>query len=244
MKYCLILGSNSDVGQACAHRFAQEGFHLLLASRNIDEYQQQLASDIAIRHQVEATPVLFEGRDYEQHDNFIQQLPHFPDVVVSVFGYLGDHEMALKDFREAHTIIDANFTGHVSLLGRIANQMEAKKEGTIIGVSSVAGERGRQSNYLYGAAKAGFTAYLSGLRNRLTPVNVHVASIIPGFIQTKMLNGLETPKPLTAQPSQVANAIWNVYKKKKNVVYSLPIWRLIMLIIRNIPEFIFKKLKL
>src|SRR5690606_12784913 len=116
--------------------------------------------------------------------------------------------------------------------------------GTIVGISSVAGERGRQSNYLYGSAKAGFTAYLSGLRNALFSDNVHVVTVLPGFVYTKMTENLNLPKLLTAQPSEVADAIYAAVQKKKNTIYVRWFWKWIMLIIKCIPEFIFKKLKL
>ena len=140
--------------------------------------------------------------------------------------------------------MDANFTGAVSILNIAANDMVEKKSGTIVGISSVAGERGRMSNYIYGSAKAGFTAYLSGLRNRLQKVGVHVLTVKPGFVQTKMTEGLPLPKPLTALPEQVAKGIIKAVKKGTNEVYILGIWRLIMLIIRTIPEFVFKKLRM
>jgi len=108
----------------------------------------------------------------------------------------------------------------------------------------VAGERGRMSNYIYGASKAGLTTFLSGLRNRLAHSNVHVATINPGFIKTKMIGDLETPAPLTASAEEVAECIFKACKKKKNTTYVKSIWRLIMFIIRTIPEFVFKKLKL
>lgn len=117
--------------------------------------------------------------------------------------------------------------------------MEAKRNGTIIGLSSVAGERGRQSNFIYGSAKAGFTAYLAGLRNYLFHKNVHVMTVIPGFMNTQMTENLQTPKPLTAEPEQAANIIYKAYKKKANVVYVTFVWWGIMMVIRNIPEFIF-----
>lgn len=122
--------------------------------------------------------------------------------------------------------------------------MKIGKKGTIIGISSVAGERGRATNVIYCAAKAGFTSYMSGLRNTLFNYNIHVATIIPGFIKTKMLGDLKTPAPLTAQPEEVATAIWNAYAKKQDVVYVKWIWRYVMLVIKNIPEGIFKKLKI
>lgn len=243
-KTVLIIGSNSDVGQATAYVFAQKGFDVQLASRNLNEYQHKLAKDITIKHEVKADCVFFDGNKLDTHSAFVQNLVPFPDVVVSVFGYLGDQKKAENSIQETVEIINANYTGHVTVLNSIAQIMEENKQGTIIGVSSVAGERGRQSNYIYGSAKAGFTAYLSGLRNRMCQHNVHVATVIPGFINTKMTEGIPTPKPLTAEAKQVAEAIYKAYYKQKNVVYSLFMWRYIMLIIRNIPEFIFKKMKM
>jgi decaprenylphospho-beta-D-erythro-pentofuranosid-2-ulose 2-reductase len=241
----LLLGSNADVGQACAYRFAKEGYNILLATRTIDDYQKKLASDIAIRHNVKVENVHFDALQTQAHKAFYESLSIAPDVVVSVFGYLGNHEKGLADFEEAQLIIDSNFTGNVSILGIIANAMEAKKQGSIVCVSSVAGERGRKSNYLYGASKAALTAFLSGLRGRMFASNVHVATVIPGFIKTKMVANLPpTPKPITASAEQVADAIWKAYNKKKDVVYVLSVWWLIMFIIKSIPEALFKKTNL
>jgi short-subunit dehydrogenase len=122
--------------------------------------------------------------------------------------------------------------------------MELRGKGAIIGISSVAGERGRQSNYFYGSAKAGFTAYLSGLRNRLYKKGVHVMTVKPGFVRTKMLDNMQTPGPLTAMPSQVAEDIYQGLTKKKNSIYTKSVWRPVMYVIKSIPEPIFKKLKL
>lgn len=243
MNNLLILGAGSDVGLACAHYFAKNGFNLMLASRNLEELQKT-ATDIEIRHEVKAHSTYFDALDFKSHEQFYKNLPLVPDVVISVFGLLGDQPLAEKDFDHAEKIIKSNFTGNVSILGIIANEMEKLKKGTIICVSSVAGERGRKSNYFYGASKAALTAFLSGLRARLFPSNVHVLTVIPGFIQTKMIDGIKTPAPLTAQPEDVAKAIFKGFEKKKNSIYVLAPWRLIMLIIKMIPEFIFKKLNL
>ena len=141
-------------------------------------------------------------------------------------------------------IIDSNYTGAVSILNIVANDFEARKFGTIVGISSVAGDRGRQSNYLYGSAKAGFTAYLSGLRNRLYKSGVHVLTVKPGFMKTRMIEGMRTPGPLTAEPAKVATVVYKATTKRKNEIYVLWMWRYIMLVIRLIPEIIFKKLNM
>ena len=119
--------------------------------------------------------------------------------------------------------------------------MPRKKSGFIIGISSVAGDRGRKKNYIYGSAKAGFTEYLSGLRNRLFESNVHVMTVKPGFVDTHMTENMELPKRLTAQPDEVAEDIYRSWTKKKNVIYTKRIWGIIMLVIKHIPEFMFKK---
>ena len=122
--------------------------------------------------------------------------------------------------------------------------MASSGEGTIVGISSVAGDRGRQSNYIYGSAKAAFTAYLSGLRNDMYHKGVHVLTVKPGFVATRMTEHLDLPGPITAQPDEVADKIIKGIEKKKNIIYVRWMWRYIMLIITLIPEFIFKRLKM
>lgn len=239
----LILGAASDVALACARYFATQKFDLQLAARDL---QSLLAvkSDIEIRHQVDVDVYSFDATAFSTHASFYENLKQKPDMVILVFGYLGEQKVAQESWQESHKIIDVNFTGAVSILNIIASDFERRKTGVIAGVSSVAGERGRMSNYIYGSAKAGLTAYLSGLRNRLASSGVHVLTVKPGFMRTKMTEGLPLPGPVTAEPSQVAVKIFNAMLKRKNVIYVLPVWRWIMLIIKSIPEGIFKKLKL
>jgi hypothetical protein len=237
------LGATSDVAVACAQEFATNGYNLYLAGRDIDTINI-MANDASIRHRVEAKALQFDALQSETHQSFYESLNPKPDVTVCVFGFMGDQQRSEHDWAACEKVIHSNYTGAVSILNAVASNYEANKKGVIVGVSSVAGERGRQSNYIYGSAKAGFTAYLSGLRNRLTKSNVHVVTVKPGFINTRMTEGLKLPKPLTAQPEQLGKAIFKAVKKRRDVIYVLPVWRLIMLIIRNIPEGIFKKLKL
>ena len=167
-----------------------------------------------------------------------------PEITICVFGYLGENEKARTEWNEAEKIIHTNYTGAVSILNVVSDFYITRKSGTIAGISSVAGERGRQSNYLYGSAKAGFTAYLSGLRNRLFREGVHVASVQPGFVYTRMTENLKLPPLLTAKPDDVAVAVYSAVSQSKNVIYVKWFWRWIMLIIKSIPEFMFKKMKL
>lgn len=239
----LLLGATSDIGQALAEKFAAEGHSLCLAGRNIN-HLNDIATDIKIRHRVEALTFPFEANEFQAHSQFMNSLPLIPEITICIFGYLGDQQLAEKDWQESHKIINTNYTAAVSILNLVANTYEKSGNGTIVGISSVAGDRGRQSNYIYGSAKAGFNAYLSGLRNRLYKAGVHVMTVKPGFVDTKMTEHLDLPPLLTAQPQQVAQAIVKGIKKKKDTIYVLWMWSIIMMIIRSIPEFIFKRLKL
>jgi len=240
----LILGAGSDIGIAIAHQYAKaEGAHICLASRNLGLLKKK-AMDIETRYQVKARAVEFDARDYAGHRFFYQSLDPKPDAVVFTAGYLGNHDLAQKDFGETRKIIETNFLGAVSILEIIAADFEAKGRGLIIGVSSVAGERGRQSNYLYGAAKSALTTFLSGLRNRLYPSHVRVMTVLPGFVRTRMTAGMNLPQLLMIEPEQVAEDVYRAYQTGKDIVYSGWFWRWIMRIIRNIPETVFKRMKL
>lgn len=239
----LLLGATSDIARALAAKFASEKYSVTLAARD-HQRLEIMAADLHIRYKVPVYNVFFDALDFRSHEQFYQALPQIPDVVICVFGLLGDQLRGQEDWKECALILDSNYTGAVSVLNVVASDFERRQRGVIVGISSVAGDRGRQSNYLYGSAKAGFTAYLSGLRNRLFRSGVHVVTVKPGFMKTRMIEGMKTPGPLTAEPEVVANHIFKATLKRKNVVYVLPVWQLIMLIIRLIPEGIFKKLKL
>jgi decaprenylphospho-beta-D-erythro-pentofuranosid-2-ulose 2-reductase len=239
----LILGAASDMAVAIARKFAAEGYSVTLAARNVEKLEA-LASDLKIRHDANVFPVQFDALDFEAHESFYRTLPERPDVVICVFGLLGDQTIAQKNFKAAQQIINTNYVGAVSILNVVANDFEHRKKGTIVGISSVAGERGRQSNYLYGSAKAGFTAFLSGLRNRLYHYGAHVLTVKPGFVKTQMIENMKTPASITAIPRQVADHIFKAVRKKKDSIYVLPIWAMIMMVIKTIPEGVFKRLRL
>jgi len=238
----LILGATSSVALELAQLLSKDGYDLVLAARSSGRLVP-LQQDLQIRFNNQVSVIEFDAEDTSRHSAFYASLKS-PHVAVCLFGLLGDQHEAERDWNKAQRLLTVNFTGAVSILNIIARDFEARGAGTIVGVSSVAGDRGRQSNYIYGSAKAGFTAYLSGLRNQLSHRGVHVATIVPGFISSKMIRHLKTPKILTATPKQVAVAIMKAIHRKRNVVYILASWRWIMLIIRLVPEAIFKRLKL
>lgn len=243
MPTVLILGAASDMAVAIARKYASAQYDLLLAARNIPRLNS-LASDLKIRYNVNCSLLEFDALDYTSHTAFYNSLPLIPEIAICVFGYLGDQDKAMQDWEHASQIIQSNYSGAVSILNIVAASFVSRGSGTIVGISSVAGERGRKSNYIYGSAKAGFTAYLSGLRNDLFHKGIHVMTVLPGFVNTNMTSGMKLPPLLTAQPDEVASDIFNAVKSKTDIIYVKWMWRWIMLIIRNIPEFIFKKMKL
>lgn len=239
----LILGGRSDIGLAVAHRFAAAGRPIQLAARNAAGLEAD-RSDIALRHGVEVTLHEFDALDLASHARFIDGLPRLPDVVVCAVGALGDQAHDERDPQAAALVMRSNYEGPAAILAAFANRLEAAGTGTLVGISSVAGVRGRASNYVYGSAKAGFTAFLSGLRNRLAKKGVHVVTVLPGFVATRMTDGMKLPPKLTASPQEVATAIEKAVSAGRNVVYVKPIWLIIMMIIRHLPEAIFKRAKI
>ena len=243
MSYVLIVGAKSDIAKATAREYAKHGYDLYLAARNSDELEE-FANDVTVRTQRTIKLVELDILDYKSHQAFYDNLGEKPLGVISAIGYLGEQEKAQTDFKEAQQIMDTNYTGVVSLFNIIANDFEHRRSGFMVGISSVAGDRGRKSNYIYGSAKAALTAYLSGLRNRLHDAQVHVMTVKPGFVATKMTEEMDLPEKLTAQPEEVAEDKYKAQQKGKNVLYTKWMWRWVMMIIRNIPEFQFKRMSI
>jgi len=243
--HVLILGGTSEIALAIAAALARRGHGLTLAGRDADALQRE-AADLEIRHGVSVTTASFDALELATHPAFWQSLNPAPAGVVCAVGLLGDHGVARTDFNHARQILDTNLVGCISVLDQAALAFEQRGEGFIIGISSVAGDRGRASNYYYGAAKAGFTAYLSGLRNHFasTASRVRVITVKPGFVATRMTADHDTPALLTAQPEQTARDVLRALDGRRDVIYSRWYWRWIMLIIRLLPEPVFKRTRL
>ena len=240
----IILGSTSEVAQAFVEKalIAGEKFPKIYLVTSSRETTERFAQHIDVKF---LQPSEIIELDLTQEINYSVFENVDSDLLFCATGYLGlGTEDGLYDDKNTEKIIDINYAKLVPVINYFAKKMESKRSGNIIALSSVAGDRGRQSNFIYGSAKAAFTAYLSGLRNYLFSKKVNVMTVKPGFMETKMTEGLPLNPKLTATPKQAAECIYKAYKKQKNIVYVLPIWRLIMLIIIHIPEFIFKKLKL
>jgi decaprenylphospho-beta-D-erythro-pentofuranosid-2-ulose 2-reductase len=242
-KWILILGANSDIAKATAERFAKSGCSLILASRNLSELRNE-AANLEIRYDTNIKVLYFDATDFESHFNFYKSLLPSPDGVIMAFGLMNQQNSEQDNFDLAKLTIDTNYISAVSILEIVASDFQKRKYGFIVGISSVAGDRGRQSNYIYGSSKAGLSAYLEGLRGRLYESNVELLIVKPGFVETKMTEGMKFPVGLATNPKTIANAIHNGVLKKKNTIYVKTLWRFIMLIIQLIPDSIFKKLKL
>lgn len=241
--HVLILGARSDIGKATAHKFASLGHPVQLAARNATAMETD-KTDMELRYKVAVTLHEFDALAIETHDTFVNSLPELPQIAVCAVGMMGQQRENERDIKSASIIMRSNYEAPAGILAVLANRFEERGNGTLVGISSIAGERGRAANYVYGSSKAGFTTFLSGLRNRLAKSGIHVVTVLPGFVSTRMTEGMDLPKKLTAEPNEVADAILRAVERKKDVIYVRTIWRLIMLIIRNIPEFIFKKLKI
>lgn len=243
MSFVLIIGASSDIAKSVARVYAKNGYNLYLTARD-KSCLEDLKRDIELRSSVKVELFDFDITAYETHESFYASLEQKPLGVIVASGYMAEQKVAQNSFDESFKMISVNYSGAVSILNIIANDFEKERRGFIVGISSVAGDRGRKTNYIYGSTKAAFSAYLSGLRNRLYESGVDVLTVKPGFVDTKMTQGMDLPQNLTAQSEDVAQDIYDAQQKRRSVLYTKSIWFFIMLIIKHIPEFIFKKMSI
>ena len=241
----LIIGATSAIAKATARIYAARGCRLHLVARN-QEALQAVANDLTVRGASEVTFNTLDVNDFEKHGEVLQQAMdslHQVDVALICHGSLPDQQASEKDFDLARHEINTNGLSVISLLTTLSEFFIKQGNGTIAVVTSVAGDRGRQSNYVYGSVKAMVSTYLQGLRGRLLPHNVHVVDIRPGFVDSPMTAHLEKG-PLWAKPEQIGRIIVNSIGKRRHTVYAPFYWRFIMLIVRSVPEVLFKRIKL
>ncbi|MBF0442040.1 MAG: SDR family oxidoreductase [Oligoflexales bacterium] len=245
VKSILVIGATSAIARATIRLFALEGARFFLVARSADKLET-LKQDLLARGAGDCHVMTKDLLDFSAHREILDravEAMNVIDIVLIAHGTLGDQKECEKNYPLAEKEFCTNFLSVVSLLTIISEYFEPRKSGTIAVISSPAGERGRQSNYIYGAAKGALTVFLSGLRNRLYKNNVKVITIIPGFVDTPMTSGF--PKgPLFVKPEVVAAGIHCAITKGKMVVYLPWFWRVIMLIIKMIPEAVFVRLKL
>ncbi len=245
MKKVLLLGATSSIGFNAARCFAEDKSQFFLVARNVEKIQA-VKDDLITRGASSVDWFASDLTDVSAHEELISKaddcLGGF-DVVLIAWGSLGDEKVAQVDYAAAKEILDNNFLSVVSVLTSVSNRMEKRGGGTIAVISSVAGDRGRQSNYVYGSAKGALSIYLQGLRNRLFSKGVSVVTIKPGFVDTPMTAHLKK-NFLFARPEEVGRGVYQAIMKGSSVVYLPWYWMFIMMIIKHIPEVIFKRLKL
>ncbi|MCA1988761.1 MAG: SDR family oxidoreductase [Desulfarculus sp.] len=245
MPKILILGATSAIAQATARVFATEGAAFCLVGRGAERLEI-VAQDLTARGAAETFCLEADLSDCEGHLELIQRADARLgglDLALIAHGTLGDQAAGQADFSIALKELQTNFLSAVSLLTHLANLLEPRGRGALVAISSVAGDRGRQSNYIYGAAKGGLSIFLQGLRNRLAPAGVRVLTVKPGFVDTPMTAAFNKGL-LWVGPEVIATCIHRGLAKGREVVYAPWFWRYIMLVIRAIPERFFKRLKL
>lgn len=245
MEKILIIGATSAIAEATARRFAAQGASLYLLARN-QERLGTLASDLRIRGASKVAYAEFDACAFDHHqpllEGVIAELGGL-DTLLIAYGTLSEQKACESSVELTLQELNINALSVIALLTRLAPHFEAQGEGCIAVIGSVAGDRGRQSNYVYGTAKGALSIFLQGLRNRLHKSGVQVLTIKPGFVDTPMT--AEFPKgPLWASPEKVALDIEKAIERKRNVLYTPSFWFLIMAIIRSVPEFVFKRLSL
>ncbi len=245
-KNILIIGATSAIAQATLRLYAQAQDNLYLLGRN-QEQLNTIAADATVRGANQVHIAVLDVNQFETHQaklNQVFETFQTLDIVLIAHGTLPDQTACEKDVHQTMTELSTNGISTVSLLTLLANQFEKQQHGSIAVITSVAGDRGRQSNYVYGAAKGMISIFLQGLRNRLYAHNVQVLDVKPGFVDTPMTADFKKGA-LWAQPEQIAKSIVNaIDKKQSKTLYTPFFWAGIMFIIRNIPEMIFKRLKL
>lgn len=235
----LVVGATSDIGTAIARRFAEQGRALQLAGRNAARLDA-VAAELNQHADGKVSTHFCDVLGPEGGSAFIDNLEPLPDIAVCVVGLYGRASIG----EEALRVMRTNYVGPALLLGSIAARFESRGHGVIVGIGSVSGERGRAHNAVYGSAKAGFAALLSGLRNRLHAAGVHVVTVKAGYVRTRASEGRTRPRSLTASPEDVADAVFRAIGRRRGVVYVPRVWRLVMWAVRAIPEWWFKRLEL
>lgn len=241
----VVLGALSDIAEATCRLYAAEGAHFILAGRD-ERRLTDVASDLRVRG---AGRVEIEALDLAKAApegliaKWAAQLGGF-DLVLLAYGTLGDQRALETDLEAAASLIDTNFRSAALWSIAFANHLEKAKAGTLAVIGSVAGDRGRQSNYLYGATKGGLAILVEGLAHRLAPSGARALLIKPGFVDTAMTAHIPRKGALWASPPKIAKIIKNAVDGRSTTIYAPSYWRLIMMIVRSLPTGLFHRTKL
>lgn len=246
MRKIFVLGAASAIAEATLRHFVEEGAAFYLVDLDAAKLEA-LAGDLKVRGAAKVEVAAIDLADTKKHAKLISEAKEALgeiDLAFLAYGVLPGQQAAEKDHEAALESLIINFNSAASLLGRLADVMEEQGRGMIAAISSVAGDRVRASNYIYGSAKAGLSGYLSGMRGRLAKNGIKVLTIKPGLVDSPMTEGMKKGGPLWSTPEQVGASIHKAVIKRRDVVYIPWFWRWIMFIIRHLPEFIFKRLKM
>ncbi|MHA6236533.1 SDR family oxidoreductase [Pseudomonas fluorescens group sp. PF-69] len=246
MKRILIIGATSSIAAACAREWAKDEAEFFLVGRNLEKLSQ-VSADLRARGCKSVTNYTLDINDIEKHPAMLEECLSILkqiDIALIAHGTLPDQKKCEEDVSIALKELSNNAISTIALLTLLANHFEIQKCGALAVISSVAGDRGRPSNYLYGTAKAAVSTYCEGLRARLFKIGVSVTTVKPGFVESPMTTGLALPNILIAKPEKVAHQIVHAIEKKTNTLYTPRFWLFIMLIIKSLPSFIFKRANL
>ena len=241
----LVLGATSAIAQETAKLLAGDGDRLYLVALEADRLEV-VARDLEIRSGQQIGRFAADLNDFDCHAAILDEAGRALDGLDTVFvayGVLGDQARCQASYAAADLVLRTNFLSAVSLLTLVAQGFEAQGRGTIVAITSVAGDRGRQSNYVYGASKAGLDVFLQGLRNRMFPLGVRVVTAKPGMVDTPMTAHMEKGLLFSA-PETIARGIHRAMRGRRDVVYLPWFWRVILGVIRLIPEPVFKRMRL
>jgi short-subunit dehydrogenase len=245
MKRILIIGATSAIAEHCARIWAANGDAMHLVARN-EQHVQTIAADLKVRGAFEVTTDCADLNETDKHEQLLDAAYDAlgsVDIALIAHGTLSNQKSCELSVKETLAEMQTNALSTISLLTLIANRFEAKRSGTICVISSVAGDRGRASNYVYGSSKAMVTAFTSGLRQRLHKSNVSVVTVKPGFVDTPMTSEFKKGF-LWAKPNHVAEKIVKAIENKKNDIYVPGFWRCVMVVIKLIPSFLFRRFEL
>ncbi len=245
MRKILIIGATSAIAEATARKFAKNNSKLFLLGRNIERLTS-IVQDLRVRGADKVEMASFDVNDLGRHEEIIDQAISSLqglDIVLIAHGTLPDQKKCENSTSNTLAEMNTNLVSTISMLTYLANFFEKQGEGTIVVVSSVAGDRGRQSNYVYGSAKGALAIFTQGMRNRLNKFNVQVLTVKPGFVDTPMTKHFKKGV-LWVKPEIIANGILKGIEKRRNIIYLPCFWRWIMLLIKAIPEALFKRMSL
>jgi short-subunit dehydrogenase len=240
----IIVGASSGIGAALARRLSKEGYSLALVARRSDLLNRVCVEINSEYHEVRVIPIVHDVTEYESVPELLRKIVAELgglDLVVYNAGVNFPPGIDQYDFTKDRAMLEVNLMGAMAWLNPVAAMFQSAENGQIVGISSVAGDRGRIGNPGYNTSKAALSTYLEALRNRLTRHGVNVLTVKPGFVETEMLQAAQRVL-FAIPPEKAADDIWNAMRRRKQQIYTPWIWRWIMLVIRNIPSIIFRRM--